>query len=58
MAYRGTSLDVVARRTDDAERARVLASAAEVYAGYLKYLERISNREVRIFVLERPGADD
>ncbi|MCD6639507.1 MAG: nitroreductase family deazaflavin-dependent oxidoreductase [Nocardioides sp.] len=58
VAYRGTSLDVVARRTDDAERARVLASAAEVYAGYLKYLERISNREVRIFVLDRPGADD
>lgn len=52
VTYRGTTFGVIARESDDAERARVLTDAAEIYPGYLKYVERISNRRVRIFVLE------
>jgi len=49
------TLTVVARRADEAERAEILARAGEVYIGYPKYLQRITGREVRVFVLERPA---
>ncbi len=52
VSYRGTVRPVVARPASDTERAEVLATAADVYAGYLKYLERITGRTVRIFVLD------
>src|SRR5690606_29515348 len=52
VTYRGTTLEVVARESEEAERARVLATAAEVYPGYVKYVERVNNRRIRIFVLE------
>ena len=43
----------MARPASEQERTDVLAASASVYGGYLKYLERISGRDVRIFVLER-----
>jgi deazaflavin-dependent oxidoreductase (nitroreductase family) len=47
------TLAVVARPADESERAEILARAAEVYIGYPKYLQRITGRRVRVFVLER-----
>lgn len=52
VAHKGRSLPARARRASDAERTETLAAARRIYGGYLKYLERISGREVRIFVLE------
>ncbi len=43
---------VVARPASGAERAEVLANSAGVYGGYLKYQQRITGRELRIFVLD------
>ena len=56
--YKSRSLDVVARAADDVESAEVFARSREVYAGYTKYLSRISGRRVRVFILEpaRPSA--
>jgi hypothetical protein len=36
----------------EAECAAVLADSAGVYGGYLKYVQRISGRRVRIFLFE------
>jgi deazaflavin-dependent oxidoreductase (nitroreductase family) len=55
VAHRDTTVDVVARPATAAERAEVLARAAEVYLGYPKYLERITGRHVRVFVADRPS---
>ncbi len=55
-AYRGRTVEVVAREAVDAERLEVLARAAEVYLGYPRYLRRISGRRVRVIVLERAPA--
>ncbi|MBA3780654.1 MAG: nitroreductase family deazaflavin-dependent oxidoreductase [Nocardioides sp.] len=52
VTFRGAMRDVVARPADDDERAAVMANAAGIYGGYLKYLSRISGRAVRVFVLE------
>lgn len=52
MTYRGTSLEVVARPTSDAEQAEVLACAEKIYVGYRKYQTRITGRRLRVFVLE------
>ena len=43
---------VVARPASDGERDQVLAAAATVYGGYLKYQQRITGRTLRIFLLE------
>ncbi len=51
VSYRGRQLKVWARPATSSERRDVLGNAAEIYPGYLKYLERIVGREVRIFVL-------
>ena len=52
VTYRGATVDVVARPASDAEYAEVLAGSAGVYGGYLKYVQRISGRRVRVFLLE------
>lgn len=52
VSHRGITLGVVARPASEPERIDVLTSSASVYGGYLKYFERISGREVRIFLLE------
>jgi len=43
---------VVARAATEPERAEVLANSTGVYAGYLRYQQRISGRRLRIFVLD------
>jgi deazaflavin-dependent oxidoreductase (nitroreductase family) len=53
VTHRAVTVPVVARAATQAERADVLARAAEAYAGYAKYLDRISGRRVRVLVLER-----
>jgi deazaflavin-dependent oxidoreductase (nitroreductase family) len=51
--YRDAEIDVTVRPATDAERAEVWRAASTVYPGYDKYQERITDRAVRIFVLER-----
>lgn len=53
VSHRGITVDVTARHATLEERALVIAGSASVYGGYLKYFERISGREVRIFLLHR-----
>ncbi len=53
VTYRGHTCDVAARPATEAERATIMASAAGVYGGYLKYQQRITGRALRIFVLDR-----
>ena len=50
--FRGRHRAVVARPASEAERETVMANAAGIYGGYLKYQQRITGRAVRIFVLE------
>ena len=50
--YRDVTAAVTARPATPAERARVMARAAGIYGGYEKYQQRITGRDVRIFVLE------
>ncbi len=58
--WQGASYDVVARMvTDDDERERCWAEAAQVYPGYADYRRRVTTREIKMFVLsltptERP----
>jgi deazaflavin-dependent oxidoreductase (nitroreductase family) len=44
--------EVVARPATADERAEVWAASAGVYGGYRTYRERVTGREIRIFVLE------
>lgn len=55
--YHGVERPVVARPATDVERDHVWKASAGVYGGYEKYQQRISGREVRVFVLEPAGAD-
>lgn len=48
----GSSREVVARPASASEFTEVLANSAGVYSGYLKYQQRITDRRLRIFVLE------
>ena len=50
--FRDATAAVVARPASDDERARVIERSGGIYGGYQKYLQRISGREVRVFVLE------
>ena len=51
--YRGTSRDVVARPATDQEAEEIFARAAEFYAGYRNYRQRVGeSRRIRVFVLE------
>ncbi|HET6967421.1 MAG TPA: nitroreductase family deazaflavin-dependent oxidoreductase [Ornithinibacter sp.] len=56
VTHRDVTLDVVALPASETERAEVLARAADVYVGYPKYLDRVTGRRVRVFVLDRPAA--
>jgi len=55
--YRGVSRSVVVRPATEGERADAWKASAGVYGGYEKYQERITGRDIRIFVLE-PAGDD
>jgi deazaflavin-dependent oxidoreductase (nitroreductase family) len=50
--YRDATVAVRARPASEEERAEVMARSAGIYGGYKKYEQRITGREVRIFVLE------
>lgn len=51
VAYRDREVDVTARRADPEETEVALTQAAEVYPGYDKYRDRITGREVKVFIL-------
>jgi deazaflavin-dependent oxidoreductase (nitroreductase family) len=51
VTHHGVTVDAIARPADDEEAAAVLAASAGVYGGYLKYHGRITQRRLRIFVL-------
>jgi deazaflavin-dependent oxidoreductase (nitroreductase family) len=51
VTYRDRSVDVTARRANPDETDAALIAAARVYPGYDKYRERITGREVKVFVL-------
>src|SRR6478609_1315125 len=55
VTHRGVTRPVVARPAAEDERTEVLASSTGVYAGYLKYQQRITARQLRIFVLDTPA---
>jgi deazaflavin-dependent oxidoreductase (nitroreductase family) len=55
VAYRETELRVRARPATEQERDEVWAASTAVYPGYTAYKERITGRQVRIFVLEPAG---
>jgi deazaflavin-dependent oxidoreductase (nitroreductase family) len=50
--YRSRRLAVRARPADDGERAEIWKTAEGVYGGYAKYQDRITGRDIRLFVLE------
>jgi deazaflavin-dependent oxidoreductase (nitroreductase family) len=52
VSYQGKTRNVIARAATETERVDILAKAGSVYVGYPKYRERISGRELRIFVLD------
>jgi len=52
VGYRDRTVDVVARRADEAEADRVFDLASAVYPGYAKYRTRADHRVIRVFVLE------
>ena len=56
VSYRDRNADFVARRGDPEETETALTAAARVYPGYDKYRERITGREVKVFILSVPGA--
>ena len=47
-----TTVDVTARLASDEESDEVWTAAAAVYPGYAKYRERVTDREIRVFVLD------
>ena len=50
--YKDAELAVRARPATETERDEVWAASTSIYPGYEKYRERITGREIRIFVLE------
>ena len=50
--YDGTGVRAVARPATDDDRAAIWEQGRGIYGGYDKYRERISDREIRAFVLE------
>ena len=53
VTYRSRSVDVVARHATDEERERVWDRAILAYSGFKAYRVRITDRPVRIFILEQ-----
>ena len=52
VTHSGRTREVVARLATEQEQAGVLAASAQVYGGYLKYQQRITDRRLRIFLLD------
>jgi deazaflavin-dependent oxidoreductase (nitroreductase family) len=53
VAYRNRAVDVVARPATDDEREAAWTGAIRAYRGFRAYRERITDRPVRIFVLQK-----
>ena len=51
VGYRGATAEVFARLADDAEAIDILAAAERFYVGFGKYPDRITERQLRVFVL-------
>ena len=52
LTFRGASVEVVARPATAAEFEEVMTAAAQIFVGYARYRQRITERRIRIFVLE------
>lgn len=52
VAYKQRTVAVVARPASEDEARQVMERSRAIYGGYEKYVQRISGRRVRIFVLE------
>jgi deazaflavin-dependent oxidoreductase (nitroreductase family) len=52
VTHQGITREVVARPAAEDERAEILAISERFYRGYAKYQQRITGRDLRIFVLE------
>lgn len=52
VTWRDRTLEVTARPATDEEREQAWANAARLYRGFAEYRKRITDRPVRIFVLE------
>lgn len=52
VTYQGKTREVLARRATVEEQDEILSHSKSFYAGYAKYQQRITGRELRIFVLE------
>jgi deazaflavin-dependent oxidoreductase (nitroreductase family) len=52
VSFQDRAVDVVARPATDDEREQVWAKATQFYSGFAKYRQRITDRPVRIFILE------
>jgi deazaflavin-dependent oxidoreductase (nitroreductase family) len=50
-AYRDREIDVVARAATTEEFEQVFATSGGLYGGYEKYRERVTGREIKVFVL-------
>ncbi|MEZ5246518.1 MAG: nitroreductase family deazaflavin-dependent oxidoreductase [Acidimicrobiales bacterium] len=50
-AYRDREIDVVARAATAEECEQVFAAGGAIYGGYEKYRERVTGREIEVFVL-------
>ncbi len=56
VSYRDRTVDVVARRLDEAAADRVFEAATATYAGYGKYRGRADHRVIQVFALELPSS--
>lgn len=56
VSFRGRSQEICARPARPAERETIMALADRTYSGYSAYRERITSREIRVFVLESQEA--
>lgn len=52
VVYKQRTVAVVARPASEDEARDVMERSRAIYGGYEKYVQRISGRRVRIFVLE------
>ena len=52
VSHHAVTREVLARPATEDERRQVLADSVGVYPGYVRYLQRITGRQVRVFLLE------
>jgi deazaflavin-dependent oxidoreductase (nitroreductase family) len=57
VTYRDRTVEVTARPADQAEFEAAFDMAATVYPGYGRYRDRITSRDIRVFILEVPRVD-